>query len=135
MTSPKTKAAASSAGTDERVAQLLSALKAEPQLAPVVCEFEERSQKADRGRKFGSNGLKVHGKLFALFTQGTLVVKLPKHRVAALIAAKVGSAFDPGHGRAMKEWLTVTSAKASWIDLAREAYRFVGGELDGRGSA
>jgi hypothetical protein len=26
--------------------------------------------------------------------------------------------FDPGHGRLMKEWLTVTSAKASWIDLA-----------------
>jgi hypothetical protein len=27
----------------------------------------------------------------------------------------------------MKEWLTVTSAKAAWIDLAKEAYGFVRG--------
>jgi hypothetical protein len=63
--------------------------------------------------------------LFALFTQGTLVVKLPKPRVAALVAAKIGKPFDPGHGRLMKEWLTVTDPKARWPDLAREAHAFV----------
>ena len=40
------------------------------------------------------------------------------------MAARQGKAFDPGHGRVMKEWLVVTGAATSWIDLAREAYRF-----------
>jgi hypothetical protein len=110
---------------DPRVAALIAALRADPQLAPVARDFE--AARAAPSRKFGSNGLKVNGKLFALFTQGTLVVKLPKDRVAALVATKVGKPFDPGHGRLMKEWLTVTGAGASWIELAREAHRFVGG--------
>jgi hypothetical protein len=45
----------------------------------------------------------VDGKPFALFTQGTLVVKIPKERVAALVDAGVGKPFDPGHGRLMKQ--------------------------------
>ena len=110
---------------DPRVAALLAALRADARLAPVVRDFEAR--KAAGGRAFGSNGLKVKDKLFALFTQGTLVVKLPKPRVAELVAAKQGAPFDPGHGRLMKEWLTVTGAKARWLDLAREAHAFVGG--------
>jgi hypothetical protein len=67
----------------------------------------------------------VKGKLFALFTQGTLVVKLPGERVAALVASRIGKPFDPGHGRLMREWLAVTSTKASWVDLAKEAHDFV----------
>jgi hypothetical protein len=111
---------------DKRVSTLLRALKADPELAAVVHAFEERANaEGAPGRKFGSRGLKVNGKLFALFTQGTLVVKLPKDRVAELIASKFGEAFDPGHGRLMKEWLTVTSPKAPWTDLAKEAYGFV----------
>ena len=39
-----------------------------------------------------------------------------------------GVPFDPGRGRLMKEWLTVASAKASWIDLAVEAHAFVNGK-------
>jgi hypothetical protein len=54
-------------------------------------------------------------------------VKLPKERVAALVASRVGEPYDPGRGRLMKEWLEVTSAKASWIDLAEEAHDFVRG--------
>lgn len=107
---------------DPRVDKLLRALRSDPKLAPIVDAFEKSKP---RGRKFGSNGLKVDGKLFALFTQGTLVVKLPKDRVLALVASGVGKPFNPGHGRLMKEWLTVTSAKASWVGLAKEAYRFV----------
>jgi hypothetical protein len=108
---------------DPRVAALLAALRADAKLAPVVRDFEART--ATGGRAFGSNGLKVNDKLFALFTQGTLVVKLPKPRVAALVAAKIGKPFDPGHGRLMKEWLAVTDAKARWPELAREAHAFV----------
>jgi hypothetical protein len=104
---------------------LLAALRKDKELAPSVRDMEAAQAGAKGPRKFGSNGLKVKGKLFALFTQGTLVVKLPKARVAELVEAGVGEPFDPGHGRLMKEWLTVKSAKASWEDLAREAHAFV----------
>jgi hypothetical protein len=129
----RTKTAAKKAGAaarsgappaDARTAKLLAALRADPQLAAVVREFE-KTQAAGTGRKFGSNALKANGKLFALFTQGTLVVKLPNDRVAALVAEGVGKPFDPGHGRLMKGWLTVVSTRASWLDLAREAHAFV----------
>ena len=99
-------------------------MRSDPKLVPVVRAYEEGAS-TTRGMKFGSNGLKVNGKLFALFTQGTLVVKLPKDRVAELVESKIGTPFDPGHGHVMKEWLTVMSPKASWIDLAREAHDFV----------
>jgi hypothetical protein len=112
--------------TDARTAKLLAALSADPKLAVVVREFE-KTQAAGTGRKFGSNALKANGKLFALFTQGTLVVKLPNHRVAELVADGIGKPFDPGHGRLMKGWLTVVSTRASWLDLAREAHAFVSG--------
>jgi hypothetical protein len=110
---------------DPRVARLLGALRADRELGSSVRDLEARQAAGER--KFGSNGLKANGKLFALFTQGTLVVKLPRDRVAALTSAKVGAPFDPGHGRIMKEWLAVTSPKASWTELAREAHRFVRG--------
>lgn len=53
---------------------------------------------------FGSTGLKVHGKTFAMLVKGRLVVKLPRHRVEELLAAGAGDRFDPGHGRPMREW-------------------------------
>jgi len=123
---PKRPVSAPSGRDDPRVAALMKAFSADPKLAPVIDAFEER-KKVEGGRKFGSNGLKVNGTLFALFTQGTLVVKLPNERVAALVSSRVGKQFDPGHGRLMKGWLTVTAARASWIDLAKEAHDFVTG--------
>ena len=109
-------------GKDPRVDKLLRSLRSDPKLAPIVDTFEKTKSCA---RKFGSNGLKVDGKLFALFTQGTLIVKLPKDRVAALVTSGVGTPFDPGHGRLMKEWLTVRSTKEPWIGLVKEAHGFV----------
>jgi hypothetical protein len=110
---------------DARVAALLEALKRDSELAPVARAFEENAASGPAARKFGSNGLKVDGKLFALFTQGTLVVKLPRQRVAELVDTAVGTPFDPGHGRLMKEWLTVAAPGASWLDLTKEAFSFV----------
>ena len=103
-----------------------SPTRADPKLAPVVAAYEKDATKP--GRTFGKNGLKTKaGKLFALFTQETLVVKLPNERVDALVEEGIGKPFDPGHGRLMKEWLTVTSAKPSWSELAKEAFEFVSG--------
>lgn len=52
-------------------------------------------------------------------------VKLPKTRVDELVKAKIGKRLDPVHGRLMKEWLTVTSKNANWLELAREAHDYV----------
>jgi hypothetical protein len=78
-----------------------------------------------RAKGFGSKALKVARKLFAFHSQGRLVVKLPNDRVAALASSGEGMAFDPGHGRVMKEWVAIDFAsKAVWPRLAREALDF-----------
>lgn len=74
---------------------------------------------------FGSMGLKVGGKVFAMLVKGRLVVKLPKERVEALVASGGGEYFDPGHGRIMKEWVAVEPGNGDWQSLAREAKHFV----------
>ena len=78
-----------------------------------------------RGKGFGSSALKIENKIFAMLFQGNLVVKLPGQRVDALIASGVGERFNPGHGRLMKEWLTVEpTSDEGWLALAREAKAF-----------
>ena len=118
------KGTIAAAEPDPRIAKLVEVFRADPKLRAVAETFDASSA-SRQPRKFGSNRLKVDGKLFALFTQGTLVVKLPKERVAALVAKGDGKPFDPGHGRLMKEWLTVVSPKLSWSALAKEAHAFV----------
>ncbi len=78
-------------------------------------------------KRFGSATLKVNGKVFAMLVKGKLVVKLPRARVEALLAAGLGTRFDPGHGRLMREWIAVPgSADEEWLSLAAEAMDFVG---------
>lgn len=80
------------------------------------------------GKKgFGSSALQIGGKIFALLSNGRLVVKLPRQRVDALVAAGAGARFDPRHdGRLMKEWLAVDpTSTEEWLPLAREALEFV----------
>jgi TfoX/Sxy family transcriptional regulator of competence genes len=82
-----------------------------------------------QSRGFGSSCLQVDGRIFAMLVRGTLLVKLPKQRVDALVAAGKGERFDPRRdGRLMKEWLVLgPSAEDDWLSLATEARRFVGG--------
>ena len=78
------------------------------------------------GRMFGAQGLKVDGKVFAMLVKGRLVVKLPAQRVAALVGAGVGHPFDPGHGRLLKEWVTIPLATGvDWLALATEAKAYL----------
>ena len=109
---------------DPRFIRLCNALAKDPRYAASVSDF--RAQRATAGpRRFGSNGLRVGGRIFAMTAQGTLVVKLPRSRVDALVAAGDGERFDPGHGRIMKEWFVVTNPTVSWRTLATEAFAFV----------
>ena len=59
---------------------------------------------------FGSSALKVHDKIFAMISSsGQFVVRLPKARVDALVAADAGERFDANRGRPVKEWLDLRS--------------------------
>ena len=72
-----------------------------------------------------SYGLKVNGKIFAMYGRGKFVAKLSKPRVDELVSSGIGDRFNPGNGRLMKEWIAIPEHSDHWIELAREAYAFV----------
>ena len=77
-------------------------------------------------RRFGSGALQVNGRIFAMVTRGHIVMKLPRARVEALIAAGRGLSFDAGKGRPMKEWVQLEPAsQGELLALAHEARDFV----------
>jgi hypothetical protein len=81
-----------------------------------------------RGTGFGSNpGLRIGGRIFAMLSNGELVLKLPKERVDLLVESGTGARFDPRHnGRLMKEWVTVPGRyRREWEQLAADALLFV----------
>ena len=101
-----------------------AAPEVDPHFAAVVDAFARHRRVTRGGKGFGSTGLKVNGKLFALLSsRGKFVAKLPKRRADELVSAGNAEYFDPGHGRLMKEWVAVDSGGTSWVDLAKEAYR------------
>ena len=79
-------------------------------------------------RGFGRGGLKVGGRLFAMVSQGRLVVKIPAERVDELVAQGQGTRFDPRkNGVVMHEWLALDPDSAlDWQALAEEARAYVG---------
>ncbi len=106
----------SPATPEERFAALVEEFLGRPGVTP-----------PENGRAFGSSGLKVNNKIFAMLVRGRLVVKLPKARVDALVASGQGERYDPrGDGRLMKEWIVIApDAAIEWLPLAREALAFV----------
>ncbi len=90
-----------------------------------LVEAFSHNPEVSRGKMFGSTGLKVNGKVFAMLTKGNFVAKLPKERVDELVAAGDGRYFEPGHGRLMKEWISLSVDKREWLKFAEEACRFV----------
>src|SRR5260370_30466793 len=69
---------------EERFATIVEALLSNADVTP-----------PSDGKGFGSSGLKIHNKIFAMPVGGKLVVKLPKPRVESLIASCDGERFDP----------------------------------------
>ena len=89
--------------------------------ASVKAHFEEvAGVTVNAGR--GAQGLKVGKKMFAMFSKGDLLLKLPPERVEALVAAGRGLPYDPGTGKVMKNYVVIPAAKKrSWIKLCEEA--------------
>jgi hypothetical protein len=86
-----------------------------------------QSEPGASSRGFGAAALKVDNRIFAMLASGDrFVVKLPRQRVDALVAAGEGTRFDPRrNGKLMKEWLVVLPGReASWLILAKEALEF-----------
>jgi TfoX/Sxy family transcriptional regulator of competence genes len=95
-----------------------------PEFAAVAAAFA-KDAKVAAGKLMSSYGLKIDGKIFAMFGRGKFVAKLPKQRVDELVSKGMGERFDPGHGRLMKEWIAMSSHNEDWPTLAQEAYRYV----------
>jgi len=86
------------------------------------------------GSGFGRGSLKYQGRIFAMLVRGELVVKLPEARVAELITAGEGAAFDANKGTPMREWLSVDRAsRLDWLSLATEALDFARTAVPRRG--
>jgi hypothetical protein len=114
------------ASAEDRFEDVLRALANDRKLAAIAKAFREQ-QTRGASNKFGSNALKVNGKIFAMLVRGRLVVKLSKDRAGDLVKSGDGAHFDPGHGRLMKQWIVIENDALSWIDLVREAHAFTAG--------
>jgi hypothetical protein len=81
----------------------------------------------EQARMFGTSGLSVRRKTFAMLHREALVVKLDPARCKGLVEGGVAKFFDPGHGRLMKGWVSVGAAHSKmWTSLADEARAYVG---------
>src|SRR4030095_13177771 len=107
---------------EKRFADIISSLRGKPGVTAPSPDGGGR-------KSFGSSALKINDKVFAMVSsRGEFVVKLPRHRVDALVASGDGTRFDPGHGRIMKEWLAVSpKSKLDWLPPAHERTTVVRG--------
>jgi hypothetical protein len=97
----------------------------DPAFQPIVDAFAQDKDVSRALRFSTSSVLSVKGKIFAMMVKGRFVAKLPRDRVDDIVTAGFGVPFDPGHGRLMKEWVSVDAKGPPWLELAREAHRFV----------
>jgi len=99
---------------EDRFEELVAELSALPEVSPPA-----------GGRRFGAYALRRRGRIVAMLAHGRLVVKLPRLRVDALVAAGAGVRFDANKGTPMVQWLSLDPGSAlSWSDLAREALAY-----------
>jgi hypothetical protein len=69
----------------------------------------------------------IEGRIFALVSDGRLVLKLPAKRVSTLIAEARGLPWSAGKPTPLREWVAIPEEVPDWLDLAVEAATFVGG--------
>lgn len=93
---------------------------------PIAERYLERPD-VDIGPMFGSQGLRVRGKVFAFVGHlGGLVVKIPETRVTELDEQGVAARMVMRE-RAMREWATVPvdAGPRRWDDLIGEAFAYL----------
>ncbi|MCU1690876.1 MAG: hypothetical protein JWN61_1221 [Pseudonocardiales bacterium] len=81
----------------------------------------------DWGPMFGSTGLRVRSKVFALSTYaGELMVKIPEARARELAEAGSVAPVEMA-GRTMREWVSmpISAGVDAWRALVHEAYAYV----------
>lgn len=104
---------------EERLAEIARALRDQSDVTPPL--------EPAPARMFGAAGLRINNKAFAVISsKDKFAVKLPRERVAELVASGIGEYFEPGPGRPWKDWLAVNAAfEDRWLSLAKEALEFV----------
>lgn len=76
----------------------------------------------------GAQGIKLGGKMFAMFHKGQLLLKLDPKRVAEVIASGDGLPHDPGTGKAMKNRVLIPDTKKElWIAYCEESRQYEAG--------
>jgi hypothetical protein len=100
-------------------------------LFEAVAKHHGGASAASGQRGFGSDALKVNGKIFAALSKRRLLIKLPSARADALVTANLAARFSTGAGRPKKEWVTVApSSVAEWVRLSDEARQYVGSKAN-----
>ena len=93
----------------------------------LAAELQAEDPRVVEGTIMKGRCLRVGSEFLALvdFRGSGLVVKLPKARVAALIAEGVGEGFAPA-GRTFREWVSLPEAEPErWRALLREGVAHV----------
>ncbi|MCA9564053.1 MAG: hypothetical protein KC561_11225, partial [Myxococcales bacterium] len=84
----------------------------------------------ERSTMMGFPCLRRDGQFFACLhrTGESVIVKVSKDRVLALVAEDRGEHFAP-NGRTFREWVAIpTELSATWAERLEEAWFFAGGE-------
>ncbi|WP_345544493.1 hypothetical protein [Microbacterium jejuense] len=94
-------------------------------LDPIAAEYLERPE-VDIGAMFGSEGLRVRGKVFAFLNHlGALVIKVPEAGADAIVAAGDGERMEM-RGRVAREWVVVDQGRAvRWAPLMADAFAYL----------
>jgi hypothetical protein len=103
-------------------------MKAEDLFWELAAELQAEDRRVVEGTIMNGRCLRVGKEFLALvdYKGSGLVVKLPKARVAELIAQGNGQPFAPA-GKAFKEWLSVPKPdRRHWRALLREGVAHVG---------
>ena len=92
---------------------------------PIAQEFLDRDD-VDIGPMFGSEGLRVRGKVFAFVASGgELLIKVPEARADELVAAGTAERMVMRE-RTMREWVVVDpGAPDQWPSLIGEAFAYL----------
>ncbi len=104
-------------------------MSAETLFWQVASTLQELDSRVVEGTIMNARCLRVGKEFLALvdYKGSGLVVKLPRDRVAALVAEGLGNPFGPGK-KIFKEWLSVpTMDRARWLKLLEEGIEFVSG--------